>query len=117
MSNHTAGTMEHRPVELRRIQGLAWGLFFIWIGIVLLASISWGVGLLGIGILIFAGQLTRKQMGHELEAFWLVVGTFFVLGGIWMLLGIQVSLIPICSILAGAVLLVTALFGKVRPSS
>ena len=114
MSEHALGTLGDRRDALKKVEGLAWGLFFIWIGIVLLAELGWGVGLLGVGILVFAGQVARRQIVLSFETFWLVVGTFFVLGGIWALLDIRISLMPIVSILAGLSLLVSALVRKPR---
>lgn len=60
MTHHAAGTVEHRPVDLPENSGAGVGLFFIWIGIVILASLCWGVGPLGVGILIFAGQVITQ---------------------------------------------------------
>jgi hypothetical protein len=114
MTDHATGAMRDPKEFLKKVEGFAWGLFFIWVGVVLLAELGWGVGLLGVGILVLGGQMARKQMALQLETFWLVIGTFFVLGGIWSLLGIRVSLMPVVSILAGIALLVSALFAKPR---
>ena len=112
MTSHALGAMGDRRDVLKKVEALAWGFFFIWVGVVMLAELGWGVGLLGIGILILGGQLARKWIALNFELFWLVVGTFFALGGIWVLLGVRVSLIPIVSILAGVALLLSALVGK-----
>ncbi|HEY6970849.1 MAG TPA: hypothetical protein VJA94_16680 [Candidatus Angelobacter sp.] len=112
MTNHAVGTIGDRRVTLQRLDGFAWGLFFIWIGIALLANLSWGIGLLGVGILVLTGQMVRKSMAAGLETFWVLVGLFFVTGGIWMLLGVRISLMPIFSIAAGLAILISALFGK-----
>ena len=114
MTNHAVGTMGDRRVTLHRLDGLAWGLFFIWIGIALLTNLGLGIGLLGVGILILGGQMARKYMALGFETFWVVVAMFFVLGGVWLLFGVRVSLIPIFSIVAGAALLLSALLGKSR---
>lgn len=112
MTDHVLGAMDDRRFALKRLEGFAWGLFFVWIGLVLLEELGWGVGLLGVGILTLGGQLARKWIAAKFETFWLVVGTLFLLGGVWTLLGIRVSLIPIVSILAGAALLVSAIVSK-----
>ncbi len=114
MTNHAVGTMGDRGVTLQRLEGLVWGLFFVWIGIALLANLGWGIALLGVGILILGAQMARKYMAQGLESFWVLVGIFFVLGGIWMLLGIQVSLIPIFCIVVGLALLGSALIGRAK---
>ena len=114
MTNHTIGTMGDRRPGLQRLEGLAWGLFFLWIGIAVLAELGWGIALLGFGVLTLGAQMARKYMALTFETFWVLVGTFFILGGIWMLLGIRISLIPIFCIIVGLVLLVSALIGKAR---
>lgn len=114
MANHVIGTGIDRPVTAHKLDVAGWGLFFVWIGIALLANFGWGIGLLGVGILILGGQMARKYMGLRFEAFWAVVGGLFVIGGVWELLSVRVSLIPILCIVAGVALLVSVLGEKTR---
>jgi hypothetical protein len=58
------------------------------IGVALMAGIGWGPGLLGVGVITLAGQVSRKYFGLAVEPFWAVVALFFVLGGVWELLGL-----------------------------
>jgi hypothetical protein len=67
----------------RKLDAVGWGLFFIWMGIALLAHVGWGVGLLGVGIIILGGQAARRYYILKLEGFGVAVGLFFFLGGIW----------------------------------
>ena len=99
-------------VVLRKIDAIAWGLFFVWVGIALLANLSWGIGLLGVGVIVLGGQGARKYFALSFETFWVIVGVLFVLGGIWELLHVRVGLIPIVCIVAGVVLLLSALRGE-----
>src|SRR5512136_466472 len=101
-----------RRVILRRLDAGAWGLFFVWIGIALLAGFSWGTGLVGFGILILAGQIARRCFGLRFERFWILAGVLFVLGGVWELFSIRVGLVPILCIVVGVVLLTSALIGS-----
>jgi hypothetical protein len=103
-----------RPVIARRLDAAGWGLFFIWIGIALLAGLGWGMGLLGVGIIMLGRQVARKCLALTLEGFWVVVGFLFVVGGVWEYLSIRVGLVPILCILVGIALLVSALVGKTR---
>jgi hypothetical protein len=113
MATHIIGTPERR-VTAHKLDAIGWGLFFIWVGIAVLAKLSWGIGLVGVGVLVFGGQLARKYVGLTFEAFWAVCGALFVIGGIWELLSVRVSLVPVLAIAAGAALLVSALRGKAR---
>jgi hypothetical protein len=49
-----------------------------------------------------------------LEVFWVLVGVLFVMGGVWELLSVRVGMIPIVCIVAGVLLLVSALRGRPR---
>lgn len=114
MANHAVGTVADKQVAVQKLNAIGWGLFFIWIGIALLANLSWGVGLLGVGILILGGQMARRYMTLRFEAFWVLVGALFVVGGVWEMLSVRVGLIPILCIGAGVALLVSALIGNRR---
>lgn len=101
-----------RRVVLQKLDAVAWGLFFVWVGIALLANLSWGIGLLGVGIIVLAGQAARKYLAQTFETFWVIAGVLFALGGVWELLRVHVGLIPIVCIVAGVLLLFSALRGK-----
>ena len=105
----TVATMVGGHATAHKLDAVAWGLFFIWIGIAFLANFGWGIGLLGVGVLIMGMQAARKYVALALEMFWVVVGILFLLGGIWELLGVHVSLIPVVCIVAGIALLISAL--------
>jgi hypothetical protein len=104
---------DHRKLA-RRIDAIGWGLFFIWIGIALLAHIGWGVGLIGVGIIILGGQVIRKSSGLKVAGFGIFIGFLFFLGGFGELLNIRFDLIPILCVVAGVALLVSVLVGKAR---
>lgn len=94
---------------VKKLEAAAWGVFFIWIGVAWLANVGWGVGLLGVGIITLAGQVVRKSLALEMEGFSVLVGCLFALGGIWELFSIRVEFVPVLAIVAGALLLVSAL--------
>jgi len=110
-SNHDQG-LTNRYVLNKKLDAAGWGLFFIWIGIALFAHVGWGTGLLGVGIIILGAQVTRKYFGLKLEGFGIVVGFFFLLGGIWELLNVELGLLPILCIIVGVALLASTLVGK-----
>jgi hypothetical protein len=112
MATHVLGTVVDKRIALEKLDGIAWGLFFLWIGIAFLANLGWGIGLLGVGVIMLGGQIARKSIGFGLEMFWVLVGVLFLLGGIWDLLSVRVSLTPIVCIVAGVLLLASALLTK-----
>ena len=75
-------------------------------------NFGWGVGLLGVGIIVLGKQAIREYMALGFETFEVVCGVLFVLGGVWELLSIRISLVPVVCIAAGVALLLSALFGK-----
>lgn len=110
--NEARRTAGDGRVIARKLDAAGWGLFFIWIGIALLANLGWGIGLLGVGLITLGGQMARKFMALGFEAFWVVVGLLFVIGGAWELFSVRISLVPIFCILAGVALLVSALVAR-----
>ena len=101
-----------RSTRARQLDAVCWGAFFIWVGIALLADVGIGIGLLGVGIITLGGQFLRRTQALPLEGFWVVVGTLFLLGGLWEVFSVQVSLIPVFLIAAGVLLFVAALRPK-----
>lgn len=93
----------------RVIDSAGWGLFFLWVGVALLLDIGWGPGLIGVGVITLGGQVARRYYGLSIESFWVAVAVLFVLGGVWELLQIRVSLVPVLAIVAGVVLLISAM--------
>ncbi len=112
MASHPVIATEGGHTAAHRLDVLAWSFFFIWIGIALLSNLGWGIGLLGVGIIILGKQATRKYMALRFETFGVVCGVLFVLGGVWELLSVRISLVPVVCIAAGLALLLSALLGK-----
>ncbi len=98
----------------RKLDSIAWAVFFIWIGIAMLAEIPWGWFLVGVGVLILATQLARRQMSMRIEGFWVVCGAVLLLAGLWSVLTLPWPLAPILLILLGVALLGRALIGLQR---
>ncbi|NIN10784.1 MAG: hypothetical protein GTO05_15175, partial [Gemmatimonadales bacterium] len=61
-----------------RLGGFGWALFFVWIGVALLATFPAAVTLLGVGAITLGVQVARKSVGLSLEVFWVIVGLLFV---------------------------------------
>jgi len=92
----------------RKVDAAGWGVFFVWMGIALLADVGWGVGLLGVGIITLGGQLARRHFDIGLDGFWVVAGLLFLAGGVWELAGVEVSMVPFLLIVAGVAVLASA---------
>jgi uncharacterized membrane protein (UPF0136 family) len=102
----------HSKAAAHRLSGLAWALFFIWIGIALLAGVSLGISLLVVGGITLLAQSARRLFSLHLEPVWMIIGILFVLGGLSNLVSIDLPLLPVLILLAGVVLLISTLAGK-----
>ncbi len=95
-----------------KLVGVKWGLFFIWIGLVLLLKLGAGGGVLGIGAIALGLQVGRKYFKLPFEWFWVIVGLIFILVGFWDTFETTLPLVAVLLIVAGLTLLVFALQGK-----
>ena len=60
-NNRELKTAQRTKLE-RKLDAVGWGLFFIWIGIAILADVGWGVGLIGVGTIILGSLVAREYL-------------------------------------------------------
>ncbi len=89
----------------RRIDSGAWAVFFIWVGIAMLAGVPWSWFLVGVGVLILGAQIMRRQWHLKIETFFVVVGLIILAAGAWDLLALPWPLMPLLLIGLGGYLL------------
>ena len=63
-NNQELKTAQRKEVE-RKLDALGWGLFFIWIGVAILADVGWGVGLMGVGVIIIGAFVAREYLSDS----------------------------------------------------
>jgi hypothetical protein len=110
MERTTTGVRETR-MKTKRITAVGWGLFFIWLGVVLMLNASIGLILIGVGIISLGMQVSRKYAGLETDGFWILVAILFVAVGLWELFELRLPLMSLFLIVVGAARLVSALKG------
>jgi hypothetical protein len=98
----------------RQIDSAGWAVFFIWVGVAILAHVPWGWFLIGVGALILAAQAVRRQMTLNAETSSMVIGLIFIACGAWELLALQWQLVPIVLIVFGVYLLQKAVRANMR---
>jgi hypothetical protein len=115
-SHQSAGTTHALS---QKLDAVSWGVFFIWIGVAFLANVGWGAVLLGIGLIAFGTQAARRYFGLPAERFWLIIGTVFVVWGVWNLLelwfgetSIPDDALPVLFIAVGVTVIVSSLTRK-----
>lgn len=103
-----------RDDRARQIDSAAWAVFFIWVGIVMLAGMPWAWFLIGVGVLVLAAQIVRQQRGLTIEMFGVVIGLIMLAAGVWDLLALPLPLMPVILIVLGGYLLWKTLSPKVE---
>ena len=87
----------------KRIEDVAKGILFIWIGGAWALGFSLNIGLTGIALILFSSQAARKVLGLEVQLFWIIVGAIFLLSGLMQIL--HVNLIAIFFIAIGIMII------------
>lgn len=108
----TGSTNDDRRYWAGKLDTIGWALFFIWVGVAFLIKTGFGIGLLGIGIITLGVQIARTSYKLKIEAFWLIVGILFFLGGLWELFEPSLPLVPIVLIVAGLIMLLSIIWRK-----
>jgi hypothetical protein len=103
---------ERRHDLERKLGAAAWGLFFVWIGIVFVLSIQGSIAMLVVGVIMLGAQFIRRSLGLQVERFWIFLGVVFVAGGLWGFSQVNLPLFPILLIVAGAALLLSIFRGR-----
>jgi hypothetical protein len=102
-----------------KIDAAGWGLFFMWLGVVVLLNLSWGVGTLGVGVIALGAQVVRKYFGLRIEEFGLVLGILLFVAGLWDIITVRLGkppvpdgFLPILSVVVGITLFTLAILRK-----
>lgn len=96
----------------KRIASVGWGLFLVWVGVVLLADLPGGAGLAGVGIVTLGIQGARSFFSLPLEGFWIVAGAIFTASGAVKLAGPDFPLLPFLLVAGGVILVFLGVRGK-----
>jgi hypothetical protein len=93
-------------IDNKVLDGLAWGLFFILLGLVWFVSTSYSIDAgayvaVGIGIILICINLVRVGVGIKISKFSLFIGLIaFALGGA-AIIGYSLPLVPMVIVLIG----------------
>lgn len=93
MATHTKieGTVAPAKVVLnKRLESVAWGLFFIMLGGFMLipeTTVSKGFWTLGLGVILLGLNAARYFNGIRMSGFTTFIGILSIIGGIFQLLG------------------------------
>ena len=97
---------------VRRLNVTSRGLFFVWLGVAVLAQLGWGWTLLGIGVIVLGEQAARWKLDLKLSTAWTIGGAIFLIGGLWQLIHISFPLAPLLLIVLGGAIIWNGFFGR-----
>jgi hypothetical protein len=63
--SETNNVQEQKTIQKdvrREIDAIGWGVFFIWVGLAVLADLGWGVGMIGVGLIILGVFVARTHL-------------------------------------------------------
>jgi hypothetical protein len=108
MATHTLEPRapEHQKRLESRLDAMSWGAFFVWLGVTLLLEVDLAIGLYGVAAIVLVTQIIASRLHLRVEAFWIVIGICFLLGGVWEQFALAMPLFPILLIGVGLVMLV-----------
>lgn len=68
--------------SIARIDAAGWGVFFIWVGVALVANVGWGIALPGTGVISLAVQLSRSLLALPVDRWSVGFGGCLVVAGL-----------------------------------
>lgn len=107
--------MDDAKILNRRYETVAWGAFFILLGIVGLSNLPEGSGAIGIGVIFLALNAVRYTRRIPTSGFTVTLGIIaIVLGGVQILrdtlhLPFEIDIFPILLIVIGVIMLTRAM--------
>lgn len=108
MENSSTG-MHESKTKAKRITTIGWGLFFIWLGVVLMFNVGTGLILIGVGIISLGIQVARRYIGLDSDGFWILVAILFIIVGVWELFDVSLPLMSVFLVVIGMAFLISAL--------
>lgn len=81
---------------MARIDATGWGVFFLWVGVALVASVGWGIALVGTGLISLGVQVARQQLALPVDRWNVGFGTCLTIAGLvqWLEVPLGKALVP-----------------------
>jgi len=107
---------ESKKVSLnKRLECFCWGLFLIFVGILMIAPIRWnldGVWMIGAGIILLGMNAARHHFKIRVSISTIVLGIIAVILGLNDFLNLYMSIFPLILILIGAGIMLRSFLAK-----
>lgn len=85
----------------RQINSVAWGLFFVWLGIVWFVRLDWYWGMIGVGVIFLGEAVIEGAKDLKISGVSVMFGMLFLAGGVWGLSTSPIALLPVLFVLFG----------------
>jgi hypothetical protein len=96
-----------RSAMSRKLDAIGWGVFFVWMGIIMLVKVlPAGTGSIGVGVIILAEAIARLFMRISVNAFWILIGIIFLASGFGEIFAVNFPLLPIAFLVCGVLLII-----------
>jgi hypothetical protein len=79
---------------IARIEATGWGLFFLWVGFALVASVGWGIAIFGTGLISLSVQLARRLSELPTDRWSVGFGVCLSVGGLLQWLDVRLGHAP-----------------------
>jgi hypothetical protein len=95
------GSMERSSdadrASVAKFDATGWGLFFLWVGIALVAQVGWGIALLGTGLISLGIQFARWRSGVSVDRWGTGFGLCLSVAGLveWLDVPVGKALLPL----------------------
>jgi hypothetical protein len=91
-SNRNSGAIR---ASTARIDATGWGVFFIWVGVSLVANLGWGIALLGTGAISLGVQFARRQSALPVDGWSVGFGGCLTVAGLLQWLAVPLGEAPL----------------------
>lgn len=98
----------------RQVNSVAWGLFFVWLGIVWFAGLNWYWGMIGVGAIFLGEAIFEGARDLKISGVSVMFGMLFMAGGVWGLSTSPFALLPVLFVLFGVAMVWRAAAGLMR---
>jgi hypothetical protein len=92
----------------RQLEGVAWGLFFLWMGVAWFSGIGWYWGMIGVGVIFLSEAIIQGVRNLRISPLAVLFGLLFLTGGIWGVASQPFALLPVLFVLFGVAMVVRA---------
>lgn len=89
----------------KRLDAAGWGVFFLWVGAVMLTDLSWTWSILGVGVIVMGVQLALLARGYKTDVFMLALGAMLIGSAALDAASLDWSVFPLGLIVLGAAIL------------